>query len=83
MIIQRAAAVRGGIGDSSSCMEIDFFLRNIRFRTHTYNHNIRSREHQIKNHNKLTVTGEVRPYVQPDQNKIVFLTTALSKLTLP
>ena len=34
MIIRRAAAVRGGIGDSSSCMKIDFFLCKIRFRTH-------------------------------------------------
>ena len=31
MIIRRAAAVRGGIGDSSSCMKIDFFLCKIRF----------------------------------------------------
>ena len=30
----RWAAVRGGIGDSSSCMKIDFFLCKIRFRTH-------------------------------------------------
>ena len=29
-----AAAVRGGIGDFSSCMEIDFFLFKIRFRIH-------------------------------------------------
>ena len=34
MIIRRAAAVRGGIGDSSSCMKIDFFLRKTRFSTH-------------------------------------------------
>ena len=30
----RWTAVRGGIGDSSSCMKIDFFLCKIRFRTH-------------------------------------------------
>ena len=35
MIIRRAAAVRGGIGDSSSCMEIDFFLCKISFKAHT------------------------------------------------
>ena len=33
MIIQRAAAVRGGIGDSSSFIKIDFFLCTI-FRTY-------------------------------------------------
>ena len=32
--IMRWAAARGGIGDSSSCMKIDFFLCKIRFRTH-------------------------------------------------
>ena len=30
----RAAAVRGGIGDSRSCMKIDFFLCKTCFRTH-------------------------------------------------
>ena len=34
MIIPRAAAVRGGIGDSSSWMKLDLFLYKIRFRTH-------------------------------------------------
>ena len=34
MIIRRAATVRGVIGDSSGCMKIDFFLRQILFRTH-------------------------------------------------
>ena len=34
MIIQRAAAVRGGIGDFSICMDIDFLLCKIRSRIH-------------------------------------------------
>ena len=34
IITWRAAAVRGGIRDSSSCMEIDFYLCKIRFKTH-------------------------------------------------
>ena len=34
MIIRRAAAVRGGIGDSKICMKIEFFLGKIRFKTH-------------------------------------------------
>ena len=34
MMIRRAAAVRAGIGDFSSCMEIDFFLCKLWFRTH-------------------------------------------------
>ena len=34
MIILRAAAVKGGIGDSSNWMKIDFFIWKIRFRTH-------------------------------------------------
>ena len=37
-IIRRAAAVRGGIGDSSSWMKIAFFLCKIRFRTHQKKH---------------------------------------------
>ena len=36
MIILRAAALRGGIGDSSSWMKITFFLCKIRFRTHIF-----------------------------------------------
>ena len=51
----RWAAVRGGIGDSSSCMKIDFFLRKIRFRTHKII--IKDKKHIKKIHKKLTVTG--------------------------
>ena len=41
-----AAAVRGGIGDSSSWMDIDIFLCKIQFRTHMYNHILRSKGHK-------------------------------------
>ena len=48
MIILRAAAVRGAIGDSSGCMKIDAFLCKIRFRTHIII--ISGQTHIHKNH---------------------------------
>ena len=54
------------------------FLCEIRFRTH--NHNIRSNAHQIKSHEKLTVTcvaGGINPYGQPTVKYPFFLTTSL------
>ena len=63
-ICRRAAAVRGGIGDSSSWIKIDFFLCKVRFRTQSSS--------EIKwtpktNHEKLTVRWGVyiNPYGQP------------------
>ena len=53
MIIQRAAALRGVIGDSRSCMKIAFLLWNIRFRTHTII--ILDQKNTKKNHKKLPV----------------------------
>ena len=54
MIIRRAAAVRGGIGDFSSCMEIEFFFCEFRFRTHII---ITEGKGTQKKHKKLTVKG--------------------------
>ena len=42
MVIQRAAAVRGGIGDSSSLMKIAFSC----VKSVSEHHNIRPKEHQ-------------------------------------
>ena len=68
MMIRRAAAVRGGIGDSSSCMEIDFFLCKIRFRTH-----IRSKEHKKKSQKgDRKEGGESTLTVSPDHKISVF-----------
>ena len=75
MIIRRAAAVRGGIGDSSSCMKIDFFLCKIRFRTHIII--ISGQKYTQKHHKKLTIREGQRLQSAWPENVRLFLLLAL------
>ena len=69
MVIQRAAAVRGGIGDSSSLMKIAFSC----VKSVSEHHNIRPKEHQ-RDSQKADRKGGVgvNGYSQPDRKISVF-----------
>ena len=91
MIIWRAAAVRGGIGNSSSCLKIDLFFCKIRFGTHIIKKKVKItqkiflRTHIIiiqdkkqtkKIHEKLSLRlMGVNAYNQPDCKMSVFFET--------
>ena len=75
MVIQRAAAVRGGIGDSSSLMKIAFSC----VKSVSEHHNIRPKEHQRDSQkaDRKGGMGGVNAYGQPDRKILGFFTPSL------